>query len=428
MPQVRPPYFKVIYQSVDITNDIADDVVDIAYDDAVTSESPEMRIVIDDMTGKWKKEWRPKVGDKITLQIGYSSEDLLDCGSFEIDEVHYRGQPDQVEFRGLAIGVSNDLLTKKSRAFEAQTLRQVAQQICGENSLTFDASFVNGVNVAVQQMRADKILDLSHRRLAQFRETDIAFLNRIGNRYGLFFNVFNNKMYPLLEHSLHNIDPIADCVSSELYRPFYGLMEASFEELLVDRPIQDYLSRPTLEIKSYDLKECMKNDPTGVDVVGNDSYTSTPIKVSVENEVSFADRGNQIWEDIKTKARLQTFMKRLQDDRDKRAADYQWERTKWRMKVYEDVESATQGEIVAVSSLYRAITNTVDGRIDIEGLPRCVAGTSVNVRGLQWLDGKYYVTKSRHRITRQNGYTTSLDVQLVGESIDSVDTDTPTPV
>lgn len=441
MANVRSPYFEIIYQGVDITNDIADDAISITFEDAVEGESSEIRVLIDDMNGRWKSEWQPAVGDRISLKMGYSNDDLLNCGDFEIDEVHFKGQPDTVEFRGLAIGVSNDLRTEKSRAFEMQTLRQVAQFICSENQITFNNVAANGstpapnstasnvlttglqstVNAANTQFSANRILDLTHRRLSQTRESDIRFLNRIGNRYGLSFNVWGNAMYPLLSHSLHNIDPMADCISSEFYRPFYGLMEASFEEMAVDKPIQDYLSRPTIEIKSYDLKMCLDKSPVGVDVRASDQLSGYSGVTTVENDLTYPEKLMQIIQDASTLNRLFPFMQKIEDDRKKRQEDYDFQRSAWRMRIYEDVENATQAEIVAMMSLYKVITSAVDGTIDIEGLTKAVAGSSVNVRGLNNLSGKYYITKARHRITRSQGYTTSLDVQLVGNSMNTTD-------
>ena len=198
-------------------------------------------------------------------------------------------------------------------------------------------------------------------------------------------------------------------------------MEASFEEMAVDKPIQDYLSRPTIEIKSYDLKMCLDKSPVGVDVRASDQLSGYSGVTTVENDLTYPEKLMQIIQDASTLNRLFPFMQKIEDDRKKRQEDYDFQRSAWRMRIYEDVENATQAEIVAMMSLYKVITSAVDGTIDIEGLTKAVAGSSVNVRGLNNLSGKYYITKARHRITRSQGYTTSLDVQLVGNSMNTTD-------
>jgi len=85
-----------------------------------------------------------------------------------------------------------------------------------------------------------------------------------------------------------------------------------------------------------------------------------------------------------------------------------------RLKVYDTVENNQQAEAVASARLYKSISRQVEGSINMEGSPKVIAGTAFNVSGLGWLNGRYFVEKSYHQITRSGGYTTRADVKFLG--------------
>jgi phage protein D len=379
MAVVKSPYFKVFYEDVDVTNDLTESVLSIAYSDAVEGESDEIRIVLHDFHGKWKSQWRSNNGDKISVQIGYSQDSLLDCGSFEIDEIRYKGQPDTVEISAIAIGVTNTLREFKSRTFENQTIRQIASAIASESGLNLVSYFpiiqAEFVQTIGQSLAANKLLDLNILRAVQNRETDLQFLNRIANKFGISFSVRGENMYFFLIYDVDSVRATVDVVHYDI-QDFTAQGASGLEA--------------AIQMKSYDLKDCAEKVVAGVDVQYQNPITGEAFIFPVNNDQTYA----QYMVEAITENVLERALKRL--------------------KVYESVENAQQAEAVGSARLYKSISRQVEGSIDMEGSPKVVAGTAFNVSGLGWLDGRYFVERSYHQITRNAGYTTRADVKFLG--------------
>jgi len=170
---VAQPVWLVEYGGKDITADIAPFVLAVTYTDRLEGESDEVEIALDDREGRWKNAWYPTKGDRLTVRMGYEGQPLVPCGEFELDEIELSGPPDTVTLRGVAAGIKPALRTKKSRAFEGMTLRQIAERVARENGLTL----------------AGKVDDITLGRVTQHQEHDLAFLKRISDDYGQVFSV-----------------------------------------------------------------------------------------------------------------------------------------------------------------------------------------------------------------------------------------------
>lgn len=73
-------------------------------------------------------------------------------------------------------------------------------------------------------------------------------------------------------------------------------------------------------------------------------------------------------------------------------------------------ESKDDAIIKAKAALRGKNGSQVEGTVVLPGAPRLSAGSNIEITGLGVLDGKYQVIKTRHAMTRQNGYTTELDL------------------
>lgn len=410
MADVRVPSFKVIYEGLDITEDVSDDVVRIVYSDAEGGEADEVRITIDDMFAKWKDTWRPNRGDKISLSIGYAGEGLVDMGTFHIDEVHYRGQPDIVEFRALSVPIDSSLWTIDSKSYENITLKELAKQIATENGLDFVYDYIDEQieDVATSTLRASRVMNLRHGRLYQDRETPLHFLNRLANRYGIRFNVKGDALTYITIYQLHSIEPITDVVHYALEPQLYARTDRSPEWLQYDETQNDILNSVFPELKSYDLRDCQDKDAAGIDVVNYNPFGQEGFIYRLN---SGADLRAKLGENFPSFAKsIGADLSHLEDKRNANETA----RLKRRIRMYEEVDNMTQAEVIAMAHLFEATTSAVEGSVDFEGTPVAQAGTNIQIRGLRWLDGKYHITNSYHDITRNAGYTTRVDVKMVG--------------
>ncbi len=375
MPRSTSPYYEVIYEGIDITSDISDDVISIVYTDAVEEEADEIQITLDDMSGKWKSGWRTRNGDSMSLRMGYSEESLMDCGSFSIDEVVYKGQPDIVEIKALSINVDSELKTQKSVAYEGQTLIQIAQAVADNSSMELEYLWGNAVSTQAATDFRNKVMNTVLARVTQERETDLMFLNRVGAKFGVSFSVKNGThIYYLVNYDMQ--------VRNSSYSIDYI---ESIDE-------QDEGFDPTPVLSSYSLKD--SGDPVvgGVDVVYHNDDQNRIYTYGQPTTYFIKSYGMNQVEFLSDKLKINEFRK---------------------YTVYEDVDNQQQAEIVADAAWMKWASKKVTGKLVMEGMPNVIAGTSINVNGLGSLSGKYFIQKSRHTISRSKGYQTKVDVNLV---------------
>lgn len=129
------PVFKIEYENKDITASIAPSVLSVTYSDFEHGQSDEVEIQLEDQDHLWKSSWYPTKGDTLKLNIGYTGKKLLNCGSFEIDEMEFSAPPDVVNLKALAANIKKALRQNNSVAYENKTLFQIAQEIANKHSL-----------------------------------------------------------------------------------------------------------------------------------------------------------------------------------------------------------------------------------------------------------------------------------------------------
>ncbi len=183
METVIQPRVRITYQGKDITQDISAYLVAVEYSDSTDDESDEASFTVENTEQVWNNNWRPKKKDKLRIAIGYD-DGMLDCGTFTVDEIEFSGPPDTVSIRALAASVSNPIRTKGSKAYEQQTLQQIAEDIAKKH----------GYQIVNNLTDKNKLKDIKFERITQSRQTDLAFLSRIADDYGVMFSVRDTKL------------------------------------------------------------------------------------------------------------------------------------------------------------------------------------------------------------------------------------------
>lgn len=207
METVRVPRVKIVYEGKDITQDISKYLLSVQYTDNESNESDEISFTLEDKHGLWKSDWLPQKGDKVSLSIGYD-DNLLDCGKFTVDEIEMSGPPDIVVLRALAAGTNSPLRTKNSRAYEGQTLRQIAQSVADKYGYSIVAT--EGSSSLLDNIRVE--------RVTQDRETDLAFLQRIGKDYGVVFNLKDTNLVFTSIFDMEKGNPVIELRRTDLIR------------------------------------------------------------------------------------------------------------------------------------------------------------------------------------------------------------------
>lgn len=335
--EVRRPYLKVLYNGTNITEDVSRYLTSLSYTDKVAGESDELEIELDDSDGLWRGPWYPDKGAKLEVTLGYD-EQQLSCGTFELDEIELSGPGDIVRLRGLAAGVTKALRTKRSYAHEKKTLRQIAQTVANRNGLTVQGN--------IPEVRFD--------RITQNRETDLAFLKRIGAEYGCLFSVRDNKL---------------------VFTTIYEIEERNASTEL-DR----------LDITSYSIKD--KTTQTYKDA--KVSYHNPKEKKVVETKYATSQEKNADGFAYSQIASSDT------------------------QAIYTKAETKQQAEQKAKAHLHQANSIQQEGSITLEGNPLIIAGNNFMLTGMGKLSGTWHIHESRHTISRGEGYRTEATIKRVG--------------
>lgn len=167
------PFFKVLYDGKNITEDISKHLLSLSYTDKTEGESDELEIQLEDVDRLWQNEWYPQKGSTLKAEIGTAGGAVLSCGSFMIDEIEFTAPPDIVCIKALAAGIHSGVRTKKSYAHENKTLSEVIRTVAANS----------GFQVSGQ------IANIRIGRIMQHRETSLAFLKRLSLDYGYVFSV-----------------------------------------------------------------------------------------------------------------------------------------------------------------------------------------------------------------------------------------------
>lgn len=173
------PRFVLVYKGIDISSEIWPHLISCTYTDHVHGQADEIEVAVQDKDGLWRGGWCPEHGDVVTLALGYEGGIMVPAGEFEIDEpeAHIGRDGDTLSFRGVSAPITKAMRTKKTRAFEHQSLKQIAQKVAGEHGLALIGTPP----------------DMMFERVTQRRERDLEFLSRMADQYGAYFAVKGGK-------------------------------------------------------------------------------------------------------------------------------------------------------------------------------------------------------------------------------------------
>lgn len=105
-------------------------------------------------------------------------DDLLECGQFELDSVQASGPPATVTMKGTSLPYSSTIRqTEKSKAWESYKLSGIAHEIANKHGMT--CMYLSSV-------------DPLYNRVEQYKQSDIAFLQKLCHDAGCSLKVSNN--------------------------------------------------------------------------------------------------------------------------------------------------------------------------------------------------------------------------------------------
>ncbi|MGH7932267.1 MAG: phage late control D family protein [Candidatus Binataceae bacterium] len=191
---VKSPQWILTYAGTNITADISAMVLAITYTDCLDGAAGEIEVALEDSQRRWQGPWYPTQADQISLSIGYSGEQLLPCGDFQVDQLELAGPPDVFHLRCVAAYITPAMRTLNSAAYENQTLPQIASTLARKHGLSV--------------VGAPSTLDVGFGRLTQWHETDLSFLHRLAREHGYDFTVRGRDLVFYARTALESRAPV----------------------------------------------------------------------------------------------------------------------------------------------------------------------------------------------------------------------------
>lgn len=469
--------FKVMYQGQNITADISNSLISLDYTDNVKDKADELEITLDDTEKKWRNEWAPKKKDVITASVGFPGN-MLECGTFEVDEKTIDGPPCTIKIRAVANGATKTTRTKNSKAHEGKTLRQIAQSICDTHGYTLDV----GTHI---ETKKDIILEdinaIDEIRMALFKVLEITddderittLTNDLGPKVGAVRNSMRGKGFETEAawtqdgwHFLayHYTNPGCNYYINRLLQVENLLHKRRYEfrtgeqtkvvnnnlDIVITRSTQNketdlaYLTRIAAEygfafnIKGkhmifYNIKS-LEGRPASVKLTESqltkysitDKLTGTFSDAVVKHHnpktktviTATANAYDEpLWpiEALKVKYRPEGFGVLKDQGFAPRGGDIQKEDySNDTLQIKSKAENKQQAEAKAKSALHEANSNCCSGSFDTPFNILCCAGNNAELTELGEYSGVYHINAAKFNITKGSGGTVSCEVKRVG--------------
>ena len=171
------PKIIITYQDKNVTSDFAPILKSVSFRDYLEGRAAEVDLHFSNEKGFFLGDWFPEVDDRITLKIGYENMELINCGTFWVDEVKLTGSNggDEVNVRALSMKSSLVYAPVKKQVHVRKTFKELAMQIMGETGLKAVGD-LDGTWSGVQN------------------ESDMALLFRIATETGRIFKVEGDEL------------------------------------------------------------------------------------------------------------------------------------------------------------------------------------------------------------------------------------------
>lgn len=176
------PDFRVTMDGRDLTGLIRPRLVSLTMPERRGDEADQLDILLDDSDGGLAI---PPEGAVLRLALGWKqgrdvTPGLIEKGTFKVDEVTHSGPPDQIRLRARAADFTSDIRNRREQSWRDTTLGAVLTEIAGRNGL--------------EPRIAPALAAIGLKSVSQSRESDIAFLQRLGREQDALATIKDGKL------------------------------------------------------------------------------------------------------------------------------------------------------------------------------------------------------------------------------------------
>lgn len=233
----------VIFNKVDISDEIAHSISALNYTDNSKNAIDDLELELENLDYRWLKEWYPDENAQLLVGIHEEKENetnFLDLGTFYVDEPTFENN--RLNLKCLALPLDQNIRDQKnSVAWERITLKELVTQIASKHEMN-------------AEIYAD---DEFFERLDQNQETDLAFINRVVKETGLNMKVSDDKIIIFDDEEMEKNDTVEIFnINDERIRSFslkkknkeiYDNVEVSYYDPDKKKVIKEIITKKELE-------------------------------------------------------------------------------------------------------------------------------------------------------------------------------------
>ncbi|MBB6191496.1 hypothetical protein FHS51_001723 [Sphingobium wenxiniae] len=160
--------WRVTLDGKDLTDRLRPRLISLSLSEKRGDEADELDIALHDSDGLLAI---PKEGALLRVSLGWRQGrdvtiGLVDKGSFKVDDVTHSGPPDVIRIRARSADFTSEIRNRREQSWHETTLGTVLSDVAGRNGLT--------------PRIASDLAAVAVPSISQSRESDIAFLRRLG--------------------------------------------------------------------------------------------------------------------------------------------------------------------------------------------------------------------------------------------------------
>ena len=249
----------VIFNKVDISDEIAHSISSLNYTDNSKNAIDDLELELENLDYRWLKEWYPDENAQLLVGIHEEKENetnFLDLGTFYVDEPTFENN--RLNLKCLALPLDQNIRDQKnSVAWERITLKELVTQIANKHEMNAEIYAENEF----------------FERLDQNQETDLAFINRVVKETGLNMKVSDDKIIIFDDEEMEKNDTIEIFnINDERIRSFslkkknkeiYDKVEVSYYDPDKKKVIKEIITKEELEKRNQLTTESSDNKSSG---------------------------------------------------------------------------------------------------------------------------------------------------------------------
>ena len=174
--------WRVTLDGKDLTDKLRPRLVSLSLSEKRGDEADQLDIVLDDSDGQLAL---PKPGAVLRVQLGWRQGrdvaiGLVDKGSFKVDEVSHSGPPDLITLRARAADFTSEIRNRREQSWHDTSLGAVLSDVAQRNGLA--------------PRIAPDLAAIALSSISQSRESDIAFLRRLGREHDAVATIKDKRL------------------------------------------------------------------------------------------------------------------------------------------------------------------------------------------------------------------------------------------